>query len=439
MSRGVLAELDSIPAQGAGGLQVQAGDVPVGLFRVGEEVVAWRSVCPHAAAPVCVGQVDGTRVPSAVYEYEYGRDREILQCPWHGWEFDLRSGEHLAEGSSARLRRHPIRVERGRVYDASRGAPLDLVLTIGTVRRETARILVVDLVAPDGARLPAWAPGAHLELVLPSGLVRHYSLCGDPRDRTRYRIAVLREAHGRGGSDELHRAAEIGLVLRATAIRNRFPLPLATSYLLVAGGIGITALLPMIEALRRKRATFRLVYLGRERRSMAFLDELRDIPEARIVESRRDGRIDVRELVRDAEPGTAVLACGPEALLDELRAAVADAPQPLELRTEAFEPLRVGMVTPSDRPDRDVSVTLAASGRMVEAPAGTSILSAVRTAGVAAASSCESGWCGTCETPVLEGVPEHRDAVLSDEERASGDTMMICVSRAVSERLVLDL
>ncbi len=439
MSGAVLAELDAVPAPGAGGLQVQVGDVPVGLFRVGEEIVAWRSVCPHAAAPVCAGEVDGTRVPSAVYEYEYGRDGEILQCPWHGWEFDLRSGEHLAEGSSARLRRHPIRVEGGRVYDASRGAALDLDLTIETVRRETERVVVVDLVSPDGSRLPAWAPGAHLELVLPSGLVRHYSLCGDPRDRSRYRIAVLREVDGRGGSDELHRVAAVGLVLRATAIRNRFPLPLAPSYLLVAGGIGITALLPMIAVLRRKRATFRLVYLGRERASMAFLDELRDVPEARIVESRREGRVDVRALVRDAVPGTAVLACGPDALLDDVRAAVGESPHPLDLRTEAFQPLRAGLVPPPDRPDRDVSVVLSASGRTVEVPAGTSILSAVRAAGVTAPSSCEGGWCGTCETPVLEGVPEHRDAVLGDEERAAGDTMMICVSRAESERLVLDL
>jgi ferredoxin-NADP reductase/nitrite reductase/ring-hydroxylating ferredoxin subunit len=439
MSGAVLAELDAIPAPGAGGLQVQVGDVPVGLFRVGDEVVAWRSVCPHAAAPVCVGEVDGTRLPSAVYEYEYGRDREILQCPWHGWEFDLRSGDHLAEGSAARLRRHPIRVEDGRVYDASRGAAIDLLLAIETVRRETDRILVVDLVAPDGSQLPAWAPGSHLELVLPSGLVRHYSLCGDPRDRSRYRIAVLLEAPGRGGSEELHRAAEVGLVLRVTAIRNRFPLPLAPSYLLVAGGIGITALLPMIAMLRRKRATFRLVYLGRERSSMAFLDELREIPEARIVESRIEGRVDVRELVRDAAPGSAILACGPDSLLDELRAAVADAPQPLDLRTEAFQPLRVGRAAPPDRPDRDVSVVLAASGRTVEVRAGTSILSAVRASGIAAPSSCEAGWCGTCETSVLEGVPEHRDAVLGDVERAAGDTMMICVSRAESERLVLDL
>ncbi|BDI23001.1 2Fe-2S iron-sulfur cluster-binding protein [Herbiconiux sp. L3-i23] len=439
MTGAVLAQLDAVPPQGSGGLQVQVGDVPVGLFRVGDEVVAWRSVCPHAAAPVCVGAVDGTRMPSAVYEYEYGRDREILQCPWHGWEFDLRSGEHLAAGSAARLRRHPIRVEDGRIYDASRGNVIDLPLTVERLTKETDRILVVDLVAAGGQRLPAWTPGSHLEVVLPSGLVRHYSLCGDPRDRTKYRIAVLREADGRGGSEEFHRVASAGLALHATAIRNRFPLPLASSYLLVAGGIGITALLPMIEVLRRKRADFRLVYLGRERATMAFLDELDCIPEVTVVESRRTGRVDLRALVRDAAPGTAVLACGPDALLDELRTAVADAPQPLELRTEAFQPLRVGLVTAPDRPDRDVSVTLAASGGTIRVPAGTSILSAVRAAGVSAGSSCEGGWCGTCETPVLDGVPEHRDTVLSDEERATGDTMMICVSRAESAGLVLAL
>lgn len=437
MSESVLAELSDVPLQGAGGLQVQVGDVPVGLFRVGDDVVGWRSVCPHAAAPVCRGTVDGTRLPSAVYRYAYGRDREVLQCPWHGWEFDLVTGEHLAEGSSARMRRHPVRVADGRVYDASAVAAVDLTLKIEQTSRPTARVLILDLVSVDGARLPAWAPGSHLEIVLPSGLVRHYSLCGDPRDRGRYRIAILREPDGRGGSEELHREAAVGLPLLVTSIRNRFPMTVAERYLFIAGGIGITPLLPMIEASQRRRMPFRILYTGKDRESMLHAEELSRIPGARVVETGREARADVRGLIRDAAQGTAVVACGPESLLDDVRAAVADTPQTLELHTETFRPTQA--TTDGELPGTSFVVRLARSGASLAVPADRSILSTLRDAGVPMHSSCEDGWCGSCETRVLGGIPDHRDSVLTDAERESGATMMVCVGRARSDELVLDL
>lgn len=436
MNGSVLAEVAAVPPQGAGGLQVDADGVPVGLFRVGDDIVAWRDVCPHAAAPVCGGRVDGTRVQTAVYRYEYGRDREVLQCPWHGWEFDLVDGTHLAGGSSAKLRRHPVRIADGRVYDASPSSRVDLPLVVAGVERETADIVLLQLAAVGDVRLPAWTPGTHLEIVLPSGLVRQYSLCGDPKDRTRYRIAVLREAGGRGGSEELHRVASPGVRLRAAAVRNRFPLTLATDHLLIAGGIGITALLPMIAALRRAGASFRVVYTGRERSSMAFVGALDALPEVRIVESRRMGRLDVAGLVGSAAPGTVIFACGPEGLLADLRKAVAEAPQALELRTEVFRAAAPTSVPAAE--ERPFVVDLRASGRAVTVPPGTSILAAVRAAGIAVGSSCEGGWCGTCETAVIAGVPDHRDSVLTEDERAQGDTMMICVSRSLSRSLVID-
>jgi ferredoxin-NADP reductase/nitrite reductase/ring-hydroxylating ferredoxin subunit len=425
-----LADVADVPAQGAGGLQIDADGVPVGLFRVGEEIVAWRSVCPHAAAPVCAGRVDGTRVPSAVYEYRYGRDREILQCPWHGWEFDLVTGEHLAEGSSARMRRHPVRVADGRVYNAAPSQRVDLAVTVTEVVQETAEVVVLALSAE---RLPAWTPGAHLEIELPSGLLRHYSLCGDPRDRTTYRIAVLREEGGRGGSAELHRAS-VGLELRITAIRNRFPLRLAKHHLLIAGGIGITALLPMLRMLRATRRSFQLIYTGRDRSSMAFVDDLATISGTRIVESRRSGRIDLRKLVADVPAGTAIHACGPDTLLDELRDAVAASARPLELFTEAFQ-----VVGAPSRRDDDAAFEVQVGGEHLTVRADASILTTLRAAGHLVPSSCESGWCGSCETRVTDGVPDHRDTVLSDGERASGQTMMICVSRSHSGVLALDI
>lgn len=432
----ILADVADVPEQGAGALHVQVGDEPVGLFRVGDEIVGWRSVCPHAAAPVCQGVVDGTRVTSAVYEYRYGRDDEVLQCPWHGWEFDLANGQHLAEGSSARLRRHPIRVADGHIYDATPSSRVDLALTVSRVTRETERVLAIELTASGGAKLPTWAPGAHIQLELPSGLVRHFSLCGDPKQRDVYKIAVLQEADGRGGSEELHRTAATGLSLRATAIRNRFPLTVARNYLLIAGGIGITALLPMAAALRRRRKPFTLIYTGKERGSMTFVDEVSGLANARIVESALDGRIDIGSIVRDAAAGTAIFACGPDALLADVRTAVRDASRPLELHTEAFQ---TSGSSAREYVDHEFVVELSRTGASLTVPAGQSVLRTVRDAGVTAPSSCEDGWCGTCETRVLDGEVEHRDSVLSDDEIDRGDTMMICVSRARSGALVLDL
>src|SRR5690606_8859268 len=155
---------------------------------VGEDIVAWRDVCPHAAAPVCRGVVGGTLLTSKVYEYRYGRDQEVVQCPWHGWEFDLIDGKHLAEGSAVRLRSYPLRIEDGVIYDGTPPNRVDLEVRVTRATQETERVLVVELSGADGSRLPAWTPGTHVELLLPSGRVRHYSLCGETNDRHTYRI-----------------------------------------------------------------------------------------------------------------------------------------------------------------------------------------------------------------------------------------------------------
>jgi ferredoxin-NADP reductase/nitrite reductase/ring-hydroxylating ferredoxin subunit len=435
VSRTRLADVAAVPPQGSGALTVAVDGVEVGLYRVGERIVAWRNVCPHGAAPVCRGTVDGTRLTSAVYEYEYGRDQEILQCPWHGWEFDLVTGEHLAEGSAAKLRRHPIAVVDGVVYD---DAPVSARMRLRVTECVPAAedIVVLRLAAPDGAALPAWVPGTHLEVALPSGLVRHYSLCGDPADRSAYRIAVLREEAGRGGSAELFELARAGLELDVRALRNRFRLREARHSLLLAGGIGITPLLPMAQSLRRRKKSFELVYAGRDRSRMALVDEVRRLPEARVVETARNGRPDLRAMLAGAPDGTAVYGCGPEAMIAELRAIAADQGNRLQVFTEAFaggEPEH-----PSRADDTAFTVELARTGVKVDVAPGESLLHAVRSV-VAAPSSCEQGWCGTCETRVLDGEPDHRDRVLTDGERESGESMMICVSRARSGRLVLDL
>ena len=440
VNRTRLAEVAAVPPQGEGALTVAVDGVEVGLYRVGERIVAWRNVCPHGAAPVCRGTVDGTRLASGVYEYRYGRDQEILQCPWHGWEFDLLSGEHLAEGSAARLRRHPIAVVDGVVYDdapAATPTPARMRLRVTECTAVAEGILVLRLASLDGSALPAWMPGTHLEVALPSGLVRHYSLCGDPADRSSYRIAVLREQPGRGGSAELFAMAEVGLELDVRALRNRFRMREAPHSLLIAGGIGITPLLPMAASLARRRKSFELVYTGRDRRSMAFTDEVAALPGSRLLESSRDGRPDLGALLASAPDGTAVYGCGPTGMIAALRSLAVAEGDRIQVYTEAFE----GGEPEAEAhgPDRPVVVELARSGATVRVEPGETVLHAVRGLVPSAPSSCEQGWCGTCETRVLDGEPEHRDRVLTDGERECGDTMMICVSRARSERLVLDL
>lgn len=436
MSDVVLAKVSDVPAQGAGALELRVGNTPVGLFRVGEEIVAWRNVCPHAAAPVCRGVVGGTLLTSKVYEYKYGRHQEVVQCPWHGWEFDLVDGKHLAEGSLVRLRSYPIRVSDGLIYDGTPPNKVDLDLHIVSVREETTRILAVQLAAVDGSQLPAWTPGTHIELVLPSGRIRHYSLCGDTQDRHTYSIAVLLETDGSGGSQEFHEVAKVGAQFKVTAIRNRFQLSVAQKYIFIAGGIGITPLLPMISAVTRRRKPFDIFYTGRTRASMAFASTVSALPGARIVETSHEPRIDLQALIRDAEPGTAIFACGPAGLLEELRDAVARTEKPLDLRIEAFQSIDSGS---SVFVDREFVVTLERQQKSLTVPPGQSILKTLRDAGYSVPSSCEDGWCGTCETSVRGGVIEHRDTVLSEDERDSGASMMVCVSRAQSDVLVLDL
>lgn len=289
----------------------------------------------------------------------------------------------------------------------------------------------------DGAELPAWTPGAHIDLELGPAhgqrLVRQYSLCGDPADRRAWRIAVLREPGSRGGSSYVHERLAAGATLRVDGPRNHFPLLDAAGYLFVAGGIGITPLLPMIAAADAAGRPWRLVYGGRRRASMAFLDRLDGYGDRVSVRPQDEtGLLDLDPLLAAPEPGVLVYCCGPEPLLAAVESRCAGWPAG-SLRVERFAP------RPGEFTDGDFEVELARSGCVVPVPAGVPILRAVRSAGVEVLSSCEEGTCGTCETGVLAGRVEHRDSVLTDAEREAGDVMMICVSRALDARLVLDL
>jgi ferredoxin-NADP reductase len=259
--------------------------------------------------------------------------------------------------------------------------------------------------------------------------VRQYSLCGDPADRKCWQVAVLREPDGRGGSACVHDKLTPGDHLDTTHPRNHFPLVDADSYLFIAGGIGITPILPMLA---EARAPWRLTYGGRTRESMAFGDELARYGERVSVWPQDEyGLLNLDTLLGAPRPAAAVYCCGPEPLLRAVEQRCA----PDVLHVERFSPVA------DDRPaDAPFQVELASSGRVIDVPAGISILTAVRDAGLEVLSSCEEGTCGTCETGVLDGIPDHRDSVLTAAERATAtDIMMICVSRAKTPRLVLDL
>jgi ferredoxin-NADP reductase len=281
-----------------------------------------------------------------------------------------------------------------------------------------------------GGDLPPWEPGAHVDVEIKPGLVRQYSLCGDPADRACWRIAVLREDPGRGGSRYLHDEVRPGAQLRVSEPRNNFPLTAAPEYVFVAGGIGITPLLPMLRQAADRGADWTLYYGGRRRDRMAFLDELAAYGErVRVLPEDEYGLLPLAEIF--AAGDAPVYCCGPEPLL----AAAERTGPPGRLRVERFRPRGDLDAAPAEGFD----VLASSSGQTVRVATGESILDALDAAGILMPSSCREGTCGSCETTVLEGEVDHRDSVLSAQERESGKTMMVCVSRARSARLVLDL
>lgn len=294
-----------------------------------------------------------------------------------------------------------------------------------------ARLVLVD---PEGGDLPAWEPGAHVDLQLDTDIVRQYSLCGDPADRSELAVAVLRETEGRGGSAYVHDKLDQGDVVRLRGPRNHFPLVDAGRYLLIAGGIGITPIVPMLGRLTEDGADWRLVYGGRSRGSMGFCDELASRYGDRIELQPEDefGLLDLDTELGSPGTDTAVYCCGPEPLLNAVEERCADWPTGA-LHVERFSPKDYG-----EQSTDSFEVELARSGRTLTVPADRSIVDTLEDAGIDVEVSCLEGMCGTCETTVLEGEPDHRDSILTEDEKAQNDTMFVCVSRSRSGRLKLD-
>ena len=303
-------------------------------------------------------------------------------------------------------------------------------------RDEADGVVSLTLGCARGGELPAWTPGAHVDVHLGPELIRQYSLCSDPADRERWRLGVLREPASRGGSEYVFDKLHGGDIVTVGEPRNHFALEPAARYVFVAGGIGITPILPMIAAAQAAGADWTLLYGGRARGSMAFVDELAAYGD-RVTIAPQDevGLLDLTSLLATPRRDTLVYACGPEPMLCAVDSLVAAWPSG-SLRVERFAPRTV-----EDVGAESFEVEFAASGVTATVPPDRSILTVAEEAGIPALWSCREGTCGTCETPLLAGRAEHRDTLLTEVEQAEQNTIFICVSRAEAgaPRLTLDL
>lgn len=317
---------------------------------------------------------------------------------------------------------------------------LSATLPVHVAEREvvTADESVVSLVltSVDDRPLPQWFPGAHLDVTLPSGVQRQYSLCGDPTDRSRYRIAVRLITDGKGGSREVH-SLQVGDTLTVSHPRNAFPFA-AVGHLdtgrrkvrFVAAGIGITPILPMAEAAARLGLDWSLLYLGRSVDSMAFVDRVRALGDrATIKTDDVDGVLPIRKILGRVRPETALYVCGPNGLIEATIDRLADA-KDVEVHFERFSAAPIV----DGHPFR---VVLARSGRSIEVSADESMLDAILSVRPGTLHSCKQGFCGTCRLRVVDGTPDHRDTLLTPDERSRG-VMLPCISRATDE-ITVDL
>ncbi|HEU0205526.1 MAG TPA: 2Fe-2S iron-sulfur cluster-binding protein [Pseudolysinimonas sp.] len=324
---------------------------------------------------------------------------------------------------SAIVERTPPRIE------APGMAPGVMTMIVGGMAWLADGVRGVRLVPLGGAELPPWHPGSHLTLQLPGGETRQYSLCGDPAERGFYEIAVLRDRQSRGGSAWVHDILKPGMVVSVWEPRSHFPLVHATQYLFVAGGIGITPIRSMIESLPARRDWW-LLYLGRSRSTMAYLAELLEqYPQQVLVYARDEhpDRLDVASVVRRL--GGEVYCCGPETLIEAVRAAA----DPAHFHAEHFVPVtRPPMIA------GPLEIECSRSGVRLTVPPDRSVLEVLEENRIPMVASCRRGVCGSCETRVLAGVPEHRDSVLDDADKDELGVMFPCVSRG-SSSLTLDL
>jgi ferredoxin-NADP reductase len=324
-----------------------------------------------------------------------------------------------------------------------RAAYREVEVDLEVRRRETSAdgVVTLTLADPGGEDLPDWTPGAHIDLMMTDSLVRQYSLCGDTANRAEWRVGVLLDPESRGGSQFVHDKLHEGSTVRVRGPRNHFPLVSSPRYLFIAGGIGITPMLPMIAVAEATGADWRLLYGGRQRSTMAFLDELERYGERTSICPRdaQDGsnfRGNLESALSERRENTLVYCCGPEGLLTAVEEACGHWPEG-SLHIERFSAKALEERSPDALDSFEVECQR--SGLTLTVPQDKTIYAVCEDAGVDVLGSCMEGVCGTCECEIIEGEGDHRDSVLNDAEKAANETIMICVSRSRSERLVLDL
>ncbi|MEV5302947.1 MULTISPECIES: PDR/VanB family oxidoreductase [Amycolatopsis methanolica group] len=313
--------------------------------------------------------------------------------------------------------------------------PAEVPAVVAEIVPEADGIKSLRLEPASGDKMPAWEPGAHIDLVLAPGLERQYSLCGDPTDLRSWRIGVLREPESRGGSAHVHEKLSVGDQILCRGPRNNFALTEAERYLFIAGGIGITPILPMIRQCEAAGKPWNLFYGGREEASMAFRAELTPYGD-RVTYWPQNvhGHLDLPTILGTPQAGTAVYCCGPGGLLDAVEQRCEAWPDGA-LHLERFRPKDGAL----EGENTEFEVVLDYSGITLTVAPDQSIVDAVEAAGVHIPTSCREGTCGTCETVVLEGEPDHRDSYLTPQEKESGEVIMPCCSRSCSKTLILDL
>jgi ferredoxin-NADP reductase len=316
-----------------------------------------------------------------------------------------------------------------------------MLLRIKSIELLAEDIRGYELVDPEGKELPVFTAGSHIDIHLTDALVRQYSLSNDPAERHRYQIAVLREPTGRGGSQHVHDRLKVDDLVRVEGPRNNFALvDTAKRHLLIAGGIGVTPMMAMVSALEARSEAFHLHYCTRTPTKTAFLQELASLASRGKVTHHFDNSdpaqgLDLRKLLSGIDDGTHLYYCGPPGFMQAIKEASSHWPA----GTVHFE----YFAAPADAPplttegDRPFRVRIKSSGVEYEIPVGATIVGVLRQHGFSVQTSCEEGYCGTCITPYLEGVPDHRDESLDDEAR--GQYVLICCARSKSDVLVLDL
>jgi ferredoxin-NADP reductase len=382
-------------------------------------------LCETAQGFILRGSQGDTIITTWIGDLETADQVEALA----GWVISGKDIDELTVGAVVST----SRVDAQRFARAA-GPQLDLMLRVTAATDEAESVRSFLLEDARGHPLPRWTPGAHIDVEAGDNRIRQYSLCGSTRADAPWRIAVLRDDTGRGGSKAVH-ALKPGDLVSAGGPRNNFALEEAERYLFLAGGIGITPFIPMIEYAEENGIPWQLEYGGRSRRSMAFLDELKPYGDrVRTYPEDRHGLVPLNAILADRPAGrTKVFACGPEPFLDATRRCIAHWPAGT-LHTEQFFGDGAG---PRSAPD--FTVKGATSGVEVRVAEGDTILTALQSAGVFPVAACRSGVCGSCETRILAGRASHRDTLLTRMEREANQSMMLCVSRAVTPRIVLDI